>query len=137
MVNEMLTWMERSPVPFVATTNLSSSLDPATARRFLFKVEFKPLDYGRSKELFRRYFGTEAPAGLQHLADLTPGDFALVKRKAALLGEEDPGKLLRLLSQELAARETDQQPIGFCLDRAAPAVLHRAAANMSGGAGDA
>ena len=40
MTNEMLSWMERTPVPFVATTNLRDNLDPATARRFLFKIEF-------------------------------------------------------------------------------------------------
>jgi transitional endoplasmic reticulum ATPase len=39
-VNEMLTWMERHPYPFACTTNFADGLDPAAARRFLFKVTF-------------------------------------------------------------------------------------------------
>ena len=37
-VNEMLTWIESHPIPFACTTNLGSVLDPATLRRFLFKI---------------------------------------------------------------------------------------------------
>ncbi|MDE3277521.1 MAG: AAA family ATPase, partial [Spirochaetota bacterium] len=33
-VNEMLTWMESHPYPFICTTNLMESLDPASLRRF-------------------------------------------------------------------------------------------------------
>ena len=41
-VNEMLTWMESHPLPFACTTNLVDHLDPATLRRFVFKIT---LDY--------------------------------------------------------------------------------------------
>ncbi|MCY4594312.1 MAG: ATP-binding protein [Bryobacterales bacterium] len=41
-VNEMLTWMESHPLPFACTTNFADRLDPATLRRFVFKVT---LDY--------------------------------------------------------------------------------------------
>ena len=41
-VNEMLTWMESHPLPFACTTNFGEHLDPATLRRFVFKVT---LDY--------------------------------------------------------------------------------------------
>ncbi len=41
-VNEMLTWMESHPFPFACTTNFGERLDPATLRRFTFKIV---LDY--------------------------------------------------------------------------------------------
>ncbi len=41
-VNEMLTWMESDPLPFACTTNFAERLDPATLRRFDFKIA---LDY--------------------------------------------------------------------------------------------
>ena len=114
MTNEMLTWMERSPTPFVATTNLKESLDPATARRFLFKVELTPLDYNRAERLFLRLFGASPPKQLRALDTLTPGDFALVARKAAVLGIDDPGELVELLASEASAKPgATRQPIGF------------------------
>jgi hypothetical protein len=42
-LNEMLTSMERAPYPFACTTNAPDILDPATMRRFLFKVPFLPM----------------------------------------------------------------------------------------------
>ena len=42
-VNELLTWMERHPYPFACTTNAPDMLDPAMARRILFKVRFLPM----------------------------------------------------------------------------------------------
>ena len=38
-VNEMLTWMESHRFPFACTTNFVEKLDPATLRRFTFKVK--------------------------------------------------------------------------------------------------
>lgn len=114
MTNEMLTWMERTPVPFVATTNLRNCLDPATTRRFLFKVELSALDPRRAAGLFKRFFGSDAPARLHKLEGLTPGDFALVARKAAILDENRPDALLELLEYELRAKpEANRKPLGF------------------------
>ena len=53
-VNEMLTQMERRPYPFACTTNAPDLLDPATARRFLFKVRFLPMTGEQSATAFRR-----------------------------------------------------------------------------------
>ena len=60
-VNEMLTWMERHPLPFACTTNAPEMLDPATARRFLFKVRFLPMDTGQIAAAFFKAFEVEAP----------------------------------------------------------------------------
>ena len=114
MTNEMLSWMERTPVPFVATTNLRDNLDPATARRFLFKIEFMALDAVRAAKLFTHYFQQPAPPDLGRLEGLTPGDFALVARKARLLGETRASALIEMLSLEADSKPARRAaPIGF------------------------
>lgn len=103
-VNEMLTWMERHQFPFAATTNLMAGLDPAALRRFLFKAEFKPMTANQAEALFARTFGIPAPQGLVRLDLLTPGDFAVVARKAKVLGTKDPKGLLHALQAEVALK---------------------------------
>ena len=103
-VNEMLTWMERHPQPLVCTTNLAASLDAATVRRFLFKVEFNPLSPHQAREIFRRSFGVEPTSRLAQLRTLTPGDFDVVARKARVIDERDAAILVAMLADEVAAK---------------------------------
>ncbi|WP_243439386.1 AAA family ATPase [Fundidesulfovibrio soli] len=105
-VNEMLTWMESHPLPFVCTTNLMDRLDQASLRRFVFKVEFSYLPVERLPQAFSRFFGLDAPAGsLGGFDRLTPGDFALVARKAAILGKgSDPAWHVEMLGKEMLAK---------------------------------
>jgi transitional endoplasmic reticulum ATPase len=103
-VNEMLTWMERHPLPFAATTNLMKGLDPAALRRFLFKAEFKPITPDQACALFARTFGIEAPAALANLDLLTPGDFAVVARKAQVLALTNPRVIFEALQTEVALK---------------------------------
>jgi SpoVK/Ycf46/Vps4 family AAA+-type ATPase len=103
-VNEMLTWMERHPYPFACTTNLMDSLDPATLRRFLFKVRFLPMTAAQAREAFRRAFGVEAPREVGELSPLTPADFAVAARKAKVLGVRDVVGCVTLLTEEVAAK---------------------------------
>jgi SpoVK/Ycf46/Vps4 family AAA+-type ATPase len=110
-VNEMLTWMEQHPYPFVCTTNLKARLDEASFRRFTLKLRFEPLDPAQSVEAFRRFFGVEPPDALPE--GLTPGDFDCVKRKAALYAAVTPERLLRWLVEELAARGQKAGSFGF------------------------
>ena len=103
-VNEMLTWMERHPLPFAMTTNAVDDLDPAAMRRFVFKVTFRPMRREQIALAFRQAFGAEAPAAALALDNLTPGDIAVVSRKARLLDETDPDVLARWLAEELKAK---------------------------------
>ena len=113
-VNEMLTWMERHPLPFACTTNAPEMLDPATARRFLFKVRFLPMDEGQIAAAFFRAFGVAAPGSILKLELLTPGDFAVVARKAEILGERDPAQLAQWLEEEVVAKpEGKRTRMGF------------------------
>lgn len=110
----MLTWMERHPYPFACTTNLMDSLDPATLRRFLFKVRFLPMSPAQAGEAFRRAFGAAPPVALDEIEPLTPGDFALVARKARVLGEHNPDALAAMLAAEVAAKPgANARRIGF------------------------
>ncbi|MYE03062.1 MAG: AAA family ATPase [Alphaproteobacteria bacterium] len=113
-VNEMLTWMESHPLPFACTTNFGEHLDPATLRRFTFKAALDYLDPDRAGAAFRAYFGLEPPAGLRDLAALTPGDFALVRRKAEILGLlGEPEALAEMLRKECEAKPGTPQTVGF------------------------
>jgi transitional endoplasmic reticulum ATPase len=103
-VNEMLTWMERHPLPFACTTIAPELLDPATARRFLFKVNFLPMDERQIVAAFTKAFQAEAPRSVLTLDLLTLGDFAVVARKAEILGERDPERLACWLEEEVAAK---------------------------------
>ena len=114
-VNEMLTWMESHPLPFVCTTNLMDRLDQASLRRFTLKLRFEPLNPAQAALAFERFFGIAAP---RRLADgLTPGDFATVRRKRDLLGVAAPSMLADWLDEEAEAKGTRVQPIGFVAGR--------------------
>jgi SpoVK/Ycf46/Vps4 family AAA+-type ATPase len=110
-VNEMLTWMESHPLPFVCTTNLMDRIDQASLRRFTLKLRFAPLNPVQTTLAFERFFGIVAPRGLAD--DLTPGDFATVRRKCDLLGGADPSALADWLDEEAEAKGTRLRRIGF------------------------
>ena len=113
-VNEMLTWMESHPLPFACTTNLGTVLDPATLRRFLFKVTLGYLAPTQARAAFRLFFEQPAPPQVATLANLTPADFALVRRQAAIRGcLDDPACLASLLRAECQAKPDRGAGLGF------------------------
>ena len=86
-VNEMLTWMESHPYPFICTTNLMDTLDPASLRRFSFKIKYDFLTLQQVVCAFMFFFHVMIePQDVVGLDKLTPGDFALVKNKTEILG---------------------------------------------------
>lgn len=112
-VNEMLTWMENHPLPFACTTNLVDRLDPASLRRFLLKVRFGYLTSDQARLAFARFFAATAPASLDRLQQLTPADFALVRRRAAFLeGPVTLDGIVSFLEDETAGRDGGRR-IGF------------------------
>ena len=113
-VNEMLTWMESHPLPFACTTNFGEHFDPATLRRFVFKITLDYLTPEQVKTAFRSFFGLPPLASLATLATLTPGDFTVVRRKAGVLGRlQDPEALAGMLRAECAAKPDKPRIIGF------------------------
>jgi transitional endoplasmic reticulum ATPase len=119
VVNEMLTWMERHPLPFVCTTNLPERLDRASLRRFLIRVTFKYLAPAQSGKLFSTSFGAEPPSGLAKLDKLVPADFSRIVRRVTALGQGfEPEALMDLLTTEMEGRDGATNPIGFVRPRA-------------------
>ena len=115
-VNEMLTWMESHPYPFICTTNLMESLDPACLRRFSFKVKYDFLTLKQVCSAFRYFFRVMiAEAEVAELTKLTPGDFMLVKNKAEILGKEHNLQALRqmLLDEQRLKQNKTGNGIGF------------------------
>ena len=113
-VNEMLTWMESHPLPFACTTNFGENLDPATLRRFTFKIALDYLTPDQSQAAFGTYFALDAPSEVGDLTALTPGDFAVVRRKAEILGHlQDAKALAELLSAECEAKPDHAHKMGF------------------------
>ena len=120
-VNEMLQGMERFGGVFICTTNLFEELDEAALRRFTFKIRFRPLSLPQRE----RMFATEAGAGEQALTpeqrtrlaaldQLTPGDFAAVRRQAEILAASlTPDEFLAQLEAEHRVKPDVRQRRGM------------------------
>ena len=85
-MNEMLGQLEAHDLPYAFTTNLPGRLDPAVARRFLFRATFKFLDERRVRQAWEFFFGGECPTEVRSLNRLVPADFALAHERAQQLG---------------------------------------------------
>lgn len=112
-VNEMLTQMESAEHPFVCTTNLLDRLDQASLRRFTFKVKYDfmtPEQHGKAFETFFGFKGVTLPDA----ENLTPADFALVHKKATILGVlNDKKELLKMLMSEQTVKAPPKFKLGF------------------------
>jgi AAA+ superfamily predicted ATPase len=112
-VNELLTWLDLHPLPVVAATNHEAALDPATLRRFVFKLRLRPLGAERAAAAFLRFFGQPAPDCLRTVEGLTPGDFAVVARQLRHWPADDAADLVAQLRTEVAARPGMSVRLGF------------------------
>jgi transitional endoplasmic reticulum ATPase len=127
-VNELLVQIECFDGLFFCATNLFADLDDASLRRFDFKVRFDFLSCEQRATLFRRMLEVlGAPpdderdlaavrTALRRLDNLTPGDFATVRRQSAVLREtlDAVGLLARLEAESRAKRAGRQEKaIGF------------------------
>jgi SpoVK/Ycf46/Vps4 family AAA+-type ATPase len=112
-VNELLTWLDHHPLPVVAATNHAGKLDPATLRRFVFKLELRALSGAKAARAFERFFKMEAPQVLHSVRGLTPGDLAVVARQLRHHPAQDAHEIVMRLKAEVAAKPGASQPIGF------------------------
>ena len=121
-VNEMLTQMERFDGLFICSTNLMQRLDAASLRRFALKIKFDYLKPEQRWHLFQAQTKKFSPrheaeyrAVLNQLNNLTPGDFATVRRQAALLNVMlTADELLNRLRHECQRKAGgEHRPIGF------------------------
>ena len=112
-VNELLSQMERHPLPFACTTNRGDSLDEASARRFLFRIQFYFLDQPRINRAFELFFNCKAPSSVLAQTKLTPADFSNVRKRAEVLGFlDDPEQISQALAEECRIKPGNN-PTGF------------------------
>lgn len=121
-VNEMLVQMENYDGIFIATTNLMEGIDQASLRRFDLKLEFNYLKRDQAQQLFMaeakeiklRKPSAKVQDELSKLSNLTPGDFAAVKRQHRFNPILDAAELVSRLKQECAVKEDNQvKRMGF------------------------
>ena len=119
--NELLQQLDEFPGVVACTTNLIDELDPASLRRFVFKLRFDYLVPGQVRRLFALTLealaaGPFPPALHDRLAALrqvTPGDFAAVRRRLIALGlPVTPEQLAEELAEELRLKH-ESRPAGF------------------------
>ncbi len=121
-VNELLHQMENFKGVMIGATNFLQNLDPATMRRFTFKLRFDFLtDDGKQLFFQRMFHATLAPGELQRLQNipnLAPGDFRTVRQSLFYYGGDVTNtQRLDALEQEAAAKENSsfapKTAIGF------------------------
>ena len=119
-VNELLQQMENFDGIMVAATNFSKNLDPATMRRFTFKLEFGYLEDDGKRAFFERFFKTtlsdEEFAELRQLRNLAPGDFRTVRQEQFYLGDAVTNRdRIAALKEECSVKKDGDRhaPIGF------------------------
>jgi SpoVK/Ycf46/Vps4 family AAA+-type ATPase len=123
-VNEMLQGMEHFQGVFICTTNLMDRIDQAALRRFTFKIQFQPLTRDQRLSLFVTWAcagdAARVEQGLEkrlaNLDQLCVGDFAAVKRQAAILDiPMDAAEFLEQLEAEhrIKPEVRDARAMGF------------------------
>lgn len=118
-INEMLTQMESYEGIFIATTNRMDGLDPAALRRFDIKIKVDYLSHAQLSKLFAEHcqiFGivSEGACKLDHLTNITPGDFAAIRRQHKFNPVQSADQLVALLEEESKLKQDKKgQRIGF------------------------
>lgn len=92
-VNELLCQMEQHEGIIICSTNFLTNLDSAAMRRFIFKIEFKPLTNEGKQQLAKSMFNEVCflPEDLSKINDielLTPGDFKAVRDRMLIIHSE-------------------------------------------------
>ena len=125
VVNEILTGMERFQGVFICATNMHEALDPASLRRFTFKIRFDWLDEDQRWRMLARTFPvlaeraspaerTRARQALSCLDMLAPGDFAVVAERARLgMNLASLDVVVRELAEERRCKAGARLRIGF------------------------
>ena len=113
--NEMLTWLENHPYPVAFTTNMTDNLDPASKRRFVFKIKCDYMTQDQSRQAFKKFFEQVPPSDLAGLDMLTPGDFANVRRQLKFRkNQPSADEITALLRQEVSQKnESKSREAGF------------------------
>tara|TARA_R110001599_G_scaffold26612_23_gene93959 strand:+ start:12778 stop:14868 length:2091 start_codon:yes stop_codon:yes gene_type:complete len=113
LVNELLTHLERHPIPIVCTTNHLDCIDQAALRRFLFQLQFDPMTRQQSRRAVEDQWGFELAA--RDVPDeLVPADIARLGKRYRVLGiAPDPQRVLNDLASMRNERSGAPTTVGF------------------------
>ena len=123
-VNEFLQQLEAFRGIVACTTNLWEKIDQAALRRFVFKLEFRPMLANQAVSLFQSMFATwlgepdaskltDVSKALRRHCNITPGDMAAVRRKIVALDLSPSScELLEFVCAEVSAKRA-QRGLGF------------------------
>jgi len=116
-VNELLVQMENFEGLFICSTNLMDDLDQASLRRFAIKVKFDYLKPEQAwKMLKQECVGKVSDKDRQTITsmrNLAPGDFAAVKNRLTILGQDATADLLIVGLKEECTIKDDQPGVGI------------------------
>ena len=126
MQNIILQELETLDGVLIATTNLTSNLDSAFERRFLFKVEFKKPSVEVKTRIWTsmlKGIRSEEAALLAETYDLSGGQIENIARKRTMdyvLSGEETGlaELKEYCRQESLQKQDKRQTVGFQLNKA-------------------
>lgn len=127
LTSEFLRWLEVFEGTFICATNHLKELDAALMRRFIFRVQFQPLNFKQRLEMFAEQalgwqpeshvpqpsIDTTATQRLAALDQLTAGDYANAGRRARRLGLTPAQWLDELEAEQASKGSRKQSPIGF------------------------
>jgi len=117
-VNELLVQMENFDGLFICSTNLMDGLDQASLRRFAIKVEFDYLNPEQALRMLKQECigkpSSQERQAITAMRNLAPGDFAAVKKRLAILGQDATADaLINGLKEECAIKGGQSAGIGF------------------------
>lgn len=104
-VNEMLLKMESFPYPFVCTTNLNDTIDPAATSRFLFKIEYDFIKPHQINKLCRQYFGEDLTMDGFYVDQVAPRDIVNAAKRARIMGVKDKVGLAKMIEAEQKSKK--------------------------------
>lgn len=114
-VNELLCQLEQHEGIVICSTNFLSNLDSAALRRFIFKIEFKPLTNEGKHIITQRMLSEvcEIPNDLSELDGidlLTPGDFKAVRDRLLIIHSDKISweEVIRELKLEVQYKINDE-----------------------------
>ena len=105
----------------ICTTNLIDRFDPASLRRFAYKVKFDYLKIHQKVSIFNQLFeaviklpGKQTVANsLKPIPGLTIGDFTTVYKQAIFLPQITFSTIVDLLEKESGMKKSLHKKIGF------------------------
>lgn len=118
---EFLRWLEQFDGIFVCATNHAGLLDSALTRRFTHRLTFLPMNKTQRRMLFAELVLTDTQASLapevcqvlDRLDQLTPGDYANVRRRLRHVEPDVQRWLAELAAEQAAKPGAASRQIGF------------------------